>query len=383
MSARDKPSLLTGGSSHRSRVRYARLPLLLAGGASLLAGIWAGLGRAGVPVPVPRAELLALHGPFMIPGFLGTLIGIERAVGLGAAWHYASPVASALGTCLLLAGAPVTAAAAVYSVAAFFLTSTMVALWFQHRAWYTLLFVVAGALLLVGNLMWLATLSPAQASAWWLGFLIATIAAERMELSRVIVPPAWAQPLLVLAFLAFVVGILCGGFGARVGATIVGLALVGIASWLTRFDVAWRTLRHHGLPRFVAVSLLSGFGWLAVAGVVAVTLPVALAGPVYDSVLHSVLLGFVFSMIFAHAPMIFPAILHVRVPYHWSFYIHWAVLHGSLALRLTGDLSGHWFLRTWGILGNAAALALFLAVTIAQVLRTARNRSHSIIEARA
>ncbi len=319
----------------------------------------------------------------MIPGFLGTLIGLERAVGVGRAWLYLSPATSALGTCLLFAGAAVVAVGSVYSLAAFFLTISMATLWFHHRAWYTFLFVVGAACLFVGNLVWLATLAPAHATPWWLSFLVATIAAERMELSRVASPPAWAQPALVLVFVVLVVGNLWGGLGHRAGATTMGIALLGIALWLLRFDVAWRTLRHQGLPRFVAVGLLSGFAWLALAGVLAATQPVAAAGPVYDSILHAVLLGFVFSMIFAHAPMIFPAILHVPIPYHWLFYVHWAVLHGSLILRVTGDLSGNAFVRTWGVLGNGTAVLLFLGSTIMQVLRRDRGRGRAVVAARA
>jgi len=35
----------------------------------------------------------------------------------------------------------------------------------------------------------------------------------------------------------------------------------------------------------------------------------------YDAFLHAVLLGFVFAMIFGHAPIIFPAVLGIRIPF--------------------------------------------------------------------
>lgn len=183
-------------------------------------------------------------------------------------------------------------------------------------------------------------------------------------------------------FVVLIVGVLCGGLETRAGTTLTGLVLIGMAAWLARFDVARRTVRHPGMPRYVAVGLLSGFVWLAVAGVLALTQPLLFGGFVYDGILHSVFLGFVFSMIFAHAPMIFPAILHVRVPYHWVFYLHWLTLHVSLTLRVLGDISGSWFLRTWGILGNGAALALFLATTLTQVLRGAQQQNHAAVRAR-
>ena len=37
------------------------------------------------------------------------------------------------------------------------------------------------------------------------------------------------------------------------------------------------------------------------------------AGPRYDAMLHSIFLGFVFSMIFAHAPIILPTITGLAI----------------------------------------------------------------------
>ena len=36
--------------------------------------------------------------------------------------------------------------------------------------------------------------------------------------------------------------------------------------WLGRYDVARRTIRGHGLTRYMAAALLTGYAWLAVAG---------------------------------------------------------------------------------------------------------------------
>ena len=38
-------------------------------------GIWMGLLRIGWALPLPKPDQLILHGPLMIGGFLGTLIG--------------------------------------------------------------------------------------------------------------------------------------------------------------------------------------------------------------------------------------------------------------------------------------------------------------------
>lgn len=54
--------------------------------------------------------------------------------------------------------------------------------------------------------------------------------------------------------------------------------------------------------------------------------------------LHSVLLGFVFAMIFAHALIIFPAIVQVSIVYTPRFYSHLFLLQVGLLLRITSDL---------------------------------------------
>lgn len=87
------------------------------------------------------------------------------------------------------------------------------------------------------------------------------------------------------------------------------------------------------------------------------------AGPIYDAMLHSLLLGFVFSMIFGHAPIIIPAVAGVAVPYLPRFYAHLALLHASLALRLIGDLTSRPALRMWGGMFNVIALLIFLGST--------------------
>ncbi len=120
-------------------------------------------------------------------------------------------------------------------------------------------------------------------------------------------------------------------------------------------------MRTQGLTRFIAVALLSGYFWLAVAGATAlVNGGVQPGSAAYDAALHALLLGFVFSMVFGHAPIILPAVLHVKLPYHPSFYAPLAALHVSLLVRLSGDLLGSpAALRVGGLL-HALALLGFI-----------------------
>jgi hypothetical protein len=91
--------------------------------------------------------------------------------------------------------------------------------------------------------------------------------------------------------------------------------------------------------------------------------------------LHAIFLGFVFSMIFGHAPIIFPAVAKLRIPYHPAFYLPLAALHLSLLLRQIGDLAGLPTLLRDAAIGNAAALLLFILSMLISVARGRRQAS--------
>lgn len=156
--------------------------------------------------------------------------------------------------------------------------------------------------------------------------------------------------------------------------------MAALASWLARYDLARFTIRQGGLPRFAGMCLLSGYVWLAAGGVLSM---LAERWPAsielgYDARLHSIFLGFVFSMIFAHAPIVLPAVTGLRVPYSRAFYVPLALLDLSLLGRVAGDCLGSPEAYRWGGLANVVAVLLFLATTaysLAQGRRSVRRRT--------
>jgi hypothetical protein len=144
-------------------------------------------------------------------------------------------------------------------------------------------------------------------------------------------------------------------------------------------DIARRTVRNRGLTRYIAVCLLSGYVWLAVGGVIIIASRGLSPGtPSYDAALHALGLGFIFSMVFGHAPIIFPAVLRVKLPYHPTFYGPLALLHVSLLVRLAGDAAGQLPLTRAGGLLNALALAAFILGTVSAVVRGTRGASRAV-----
>jgi hypothetical protein len=150
-----------------------------------------------------------------------------------------------------------------------------------------------------------------------------------------------------------------------------------MAAWLWRYDIARRTIQRQGLTRYIAACLLPGYIWLGIGGLLWLIYGGGYtAGPIYDAMLHTIFLGFVFSMIFGHAPVIIPAVLRISVPYRPIYYVHLALLHLSLAIRVTGDLTLDPTIRRWGALFNATAILLFLAVTLVPWPRLRPSSNH-------
>jgi hypothetical protein len=103
---------------------------------------------------------------------------------------------------------------------------------------------------------------------------------------------------------------------------------------------------------------------LIISGIIGLCFVSALAGTAYDAMLHSIFIGFVFSMIFGHAPIIFPAILKYEINYRPVFYPPLVLLHISLGLRIAGDLLVISGLRLWGGLFNVfVIISYFLLIS--------------------
>ena len=231
----------------------------------------------------------------------------------------------------------------------------------------------AAACWTAGNLLWLGGASSPIYVSWWAAFLVLTIAAERLELTRLLPVARGSRESFLVIGVVLLAAVVADGVGGELSARAMGLALATLAAWLARYDVARRTIRRQGLPRFTATCLLVGYLWLAVGGAILVCVGAVAAGPAYDAVLHAIFLGFVFSMIFGHAPIVFPAVLGVAIPFRPAFYAHVALLHASLVARIAADVAAMPLLRQWSALINAAAIALFLATTLAAVLHGRRH----------
>jgi hypothetical protein len=348
-------------SSAAARLPVAwRVPALAAGAFALVAGLYAGVLLLAAPVPAPGGSLEQVHGPVMVFGFVGTLVALERAVALGARWALAGPACSGLGALVLVVDGPGVAGYGLLMLAAVALLGVYRALW-RRQPSVALLGQATGAFAwYAATFLWLAGFPVAETVPWPAVFVVATIAGERLELAHVGLRDRTAPRLLVAALLVLICGAAASTVSPEAGTHLFGFGLLAVTGWLVVHDVARRTVRAPGLPRYIAAGLLAGYAWLAVADLLWAGGGATTDGARYDAVLHATFLGFTMSMIFVHAPVILPAVLRRPLPYHRLLYVPLAVLHLSLAARIAiGDAAGLEAVWRWAGVVNVAAVAGF------------------------
>lgn len=346
--------------------RPVRFGLLALGGVSLLAGLDAALLLLGLPAPVGGDHLPGLHGMLMVLGFLGTLIALERAVALRAGWGFLAPGLLGAGAVALLSPAPPVLGRLLLLHGCLVLAVLYVALWRRSREATVLVQLLGAVLAGCAALLWLRVevfdLVPLLA-----GFVVLTIAAERVELARISVPDSAPRVLLGAAAGLSLAALLAVAWSPG-GGHLFGAVLLGLVGYLLRNDVARRLVRSSGLPRFSAAALLAGYAWLALAAAVWLVVGRPAGAAAYDVVVHGTFLGFAVSMVMAHAPVILPAVLSVRLPYRPLLWVPLGVLHAGMVVRVLGlGVAGGVVWQLGSVVTVAAVLLLVVAALVLAV----------------
>jgi hypothetical protein len=317
---------------------WRRLLISLCAMSCLAAGLWGGITRIGWEVWA-GAALPLQHGPLMVSGFLGTLISLERAVALGGRWNLLVPALTVLGSIVFHNGFYGSGSLMVTAGSAGLVWLSLIG--FRRQVSWAVTLMACGALSwLIGNLLWLLHQPIPRAVPFWAAFVILTIVGERLELNRFILNPAQKMYPFWTGLTLFSLGLftfLFWGWGLR----LLGAGMIVFSIWLLSNNVAWFGLSQKSPQgRFRAFSLLLGFLWLGLAGLLWVLFGRVTAGPRYDAVLHSIFLGFTLSMVFAHALIIFPSLLKRLMRFGKRLYLPLVLLHLSGALRVGSDWQG-------------------------------------------
>jgi len=348
---------------------YWRIPFMLAAVLNLIAGIWAGLIRMGWDLPVTAVSVH--HGAIMVGGFLATLIALEKAIPLKRNIALVVPVISALSLLMAVPG--------YYHTGLYFLIAGSVGLFLIHAYYLYLhprdlsivLMLVGAGSLIVGNVMLIRMQFYPASFPWWMGFLLFTITAERIELSKFL-PVSVNAKYLLLGFLGlFLLGLLIPFHG--IGKYFSGASMFGIALWMLKHDVMRIGLKKKVLTRFSSVSLLIANGWLIVNGILLIFMPDTAYS--YDILVHSFFIGYAFAMIFAHGPIILPGVLGITSkPYHPALYMWLFLVQGSLLLRLIADsLFNTEWRKLSGIFSGVGILLYFITLIVLVI----RERLHA------
>ena len=319
---------------------------------SLITGTIGGWYRMGWDIYIPHTA--ASHGLLMVGGFMGGVITLERMITMKQKWWLIFPGVAALSVIVGLLG---------YSQAMILCQSMasmgMTLFYFHHLRndqsgfWYILLL---GALSwFIGNINFLITNTIPLSLPWWIGFILFTILGERLELTRFLpVSKAKLKVLYVLLGVSFIsLALPLHG----VGHWLYICSLGGLIAWFSLNDMARKSIKKPGYSRYLGTGILTGYGWLAIHLLAFLFFKDQPLG--YDLFIHTFFLGFGFSMIWAHAPMILPAVLKLpNRPYHPVLWIMWSIFQVSLLARILVSVMEWESLRR--ILGMINGLSIFL-----------------------
>lgn len=326
-------------------------PLILL---ALLSALWSGWLRLGWTLPV--SHLAGTHGNLMVNSFLATLIFLERAVTFRRRWVLLLPVVNGSSVLAFFAGQHHLASCLLIAGSAGFVVMCLYFL-YTYREFYYLIFLAGATCLLAGNIQLLLRNQYPEVIGWWWGFLLFTIVAERLELSKFL-PLGRTQRIALLLSLGIFLTALFLPVGMAHPVLAVGLATTG--AWLLRYDMARRSIRATGQHAYSGWLLLAGFAWLLITGALLIFQGSLVFA--YDALLHSFFIGFVFSMIFSHAPIILPGILRKPVKiYHPLLYTWFILLQASLLIRIICDAIGEGEGRKLAGLVNGIVILLFFA----------------------
>ncbi len=330
---------------------------------SLVTALYTGLLRLGWDFPINEA--VAHHGALMVGSFLGSVIILERVVALKIKFLYVIPILSAFSGILFLLGLK------FWALIFLLLGGTGLVIIYlilieRHKHYYFYIMLLGAVCWIIGNIFLLQGQLYAKSVSWWIVFILYTVLGERLELSKFMPPTRWKKPLLWVSCIILMTGLLMPYHGP--GSQVTGLGFVLIALWLLKYDIIRKSIKVKGLHRYSASMLGAGYFWLLITGIFFMvgTQQVYM----YDAAIHAFFMGFTFSMIFAHGPIIFPGVAGLPFkPFHNILYLLGTVLQLSLIIRICGDHFVLTDLRMVGGLLNAVIILLFFVTLVILIKR--------------
>lgn len=338
---------------------------------SLILGIVGGWFRLGWQIPVGPAA--GQHGLLMVGSFLSTLILLEKAVVLPQKKILFFPFVNGLSLVFFLTHYPSIALSCLLIGS---MSLTGICLYFARKypSDHATLLLAGAVFLTAGHiLLWIKGLYP-LAVPYWMGFLLCTITSERLELTKFLPVRTRQKNLLWAALVVAGIGIMAPFH--TWGQTVLATGMVSIGLWLLKYDMVSVAVRKSGIHRYNGALLGTGYIWLVMSGLLT-----GLATHVpfyYDALLHTFFIGFVFNMLFAHAPVILPSVLGWTIkPYHPVLYLWAILLQASLLARILADVNGWALVRLWAGMANGIIILGFFITLLVLLVQSQRQVSKS------
>ena len=340
------------------------LPFVLV---SLILGIFAGLFRMGWIIPI--GEVAGEHGALMVGSFLGTLICLERIVALKKKWLYVIPIISGLSLVFFLMNEQLPAFI-LLSLGSLGLIYIYIDLISRFKEYYFYIMMVGAISWAVGNIIMIVNPFYPSAAPWWIAFILLTVFGERLELSKFLPQTRKKKQTMIVAISIFFLGLLIPYHA--IGKYVTGAGIILMAIWLLNYDIARKSAKSKGMHRYTGSLLMVGYLWMIICGVLMIVDLKSLFN--YDAMLHAFFLGFTFSMIFAHAPIIFPGVAGLSIkPFHNSLFIWAVLLQLTLILRITFGLMMDSGLRKVFGMANGIVILLFFVNLVILIITKQRK----------
>ena len=312
------------------------------------------LSLHGIISMTPLTSLQYHHGELMVFAFLAPLILTERYLGaanfsLNRSIHV-MPFLAAAGAVLKLlswvTGVIVlnTIGSITIAVAVVIYVYLLYSLGRQSTQPLPFRYMLLGALVLLAGTLINISRSPAGNPAFTLlliSFPILTILGERVELSRFLSPAIYRRAgwgfwvaLVASAVLLFRILLVDNDYLVSVWAVLLAMMVVP----LLRSELTLVRLGRKGLHLYLGRHLVVAYVWLFLGLLVLV---IAREGyPLYDAATHALAIGFVFTMIMAHAPVIIPVIFPRKIAEEKLGYYPLVLLTIGAGMRMVGYLLG-------------------------------------------
>jgi len=341
-----------------AKLKLIVVPFIFLG---LLCGILSGLFRIGWHMPI--SSIAIEHGGFILGSFLGTVVLIERVVPMGKKALILFPFLNGLSSVFFILGMR-QLAFYMLAIGAAGLVFIYIIILKKHKENYYYLMMLGALCWFTGNILMISKMFYPLASSWWIAFILLTVFGERLELSKFLPKSKGKSLFMYISLGVYFVGLILPFHSY--GSYVQGMGFLLLALWLLKYDMIRISIKKPGIHRYLAVNLLAGYIWMIV---MALSIFLPFGGALnYDTLLHCFFLGFTFSMIFAHGPIILPGLLKLPFkPFHNMLYIWTALLQLSILIRVTSNYAVWVDLRKWSGMLSTTAIVFYLVNLIAIV----------------